>query len=260
MENIYSYYINLDRRTDRDIQVKKDILNLGFLENKIKRFSAVNGLDLINDLFNKNYINDQIIHNITNSNTNTTHRTCTLACLLSHYFLLKEISLDPTIPDDALIYIFEDDVFINEEYFKTKSFLDINKHLQDFSKLNQWDILYLGGRFEKNFISNTANNSFHQIDANLYFRTTGWGHEWCRGTFGYVVNKKSSNTICNIILENFNNQNVMREIDTLYDNSTLKFKTYDYFPHIFYSPVGYSTDIQHNYTCVESDVFKNFMK
>ena len=48
MDSVYVRYINLDRRTDRN----QDVMNkfksvLGFDESNIKRFSAIDGTNLI---------------------------------------------------------------------------------------------------------------------------------------------------------------------------------------------------------------------
>ncbi len=50
MEKIFVRYINLDRRTDRNIDIIQKINKLGFVSENVKRFSAINGIDLINDL------------------------------------------------------------------------------------------------------------------------------------------------------------------------------------------------------------------
>ncbi len=67
-----------------------------------------------------------------------------------------------------------------------------------------------------------------------------------RTTHNLVVKK---NTVCNIINEIYNHivqfKNNHLAIDSLLvKNTTLK--SYDYFPHIFYSPSNYTTDIQHS--------------
>ncbi len=252
MDKLYTYYINLDRRTDRNTQTIENLKSLGFIEKNINRFSAINGLDLVNDLVHKNYINDPIINRIIN--LNTIYNSCTLACMLSHYFTLKQIVNNTSIPDDSLIFVFEDDFFVNQEYLENKSFESIITQLEDFSKNNSWEMIYLGGRFEKNFIPN-IDSSYQKIDDNIFLRLQGSGHEWCRTAHNYIVNKKNAEKLCNLILENFNSNHFFREIDTLFDYSYYNIIYYDYFPHIFYSPVNYTTDIQHNKMLIHSSNF-----
>ena len=53
MENIKVYYINLDKRTERNTDVLEKLNYLGFKDENIKRFSAVNGKNIKNDLKKK---------------------------------------------------------------------------------------------------------------------------------------------------------------------------------------------------------------
>jgi len=140
MDNIIVYYINLDKRTERNTDVLQKLNFLGFKNENIKRFSAINGINLKTDLINKNYINNEIINLLQNKNINI--RLGELGCSLSHYFIYEEIINDETITDDTIIFIFEDDFFINEKYLNENSFISIINDLHDFNK-NEWDLIYM---------------------------------------------------------------------------------------------------------------------
>ncbi len=262
MDNIYVWYINLDIRIDKQVKIYEQIINLGFNKNKINRFSAINGFDILMDLKNKNYLSDEIISKI--SIQNKIYRNNVLGCLLSHYFLLKQISENNDLTDDSIVFIYEDDFFINKEYLYKTLFTEVIKKIKNFSKINSWDMIYLGGRYEKNFIPKNyilESNMFSKIDNNFYKRnSTGYSEDFERTTHNYIINKKSAKKICEIILANFESDNYMSEIDTLYNNILHLINAYDYFPHIFYSPVNYTTDIQQNYNCIKSEDFANFLK
>jgi GR25 family glycosyltransferase involved in LPS biosynthesis len=244
LENILVRYINLDYRPNKNINTLTNLEKIGFNKENIKRFSAVDGKNLVIDIKNKNYFNDPLIEILRNLNKN--YNCCVLACLLSHYFLLKEISMDDSIDDDSIIFIFEDDFFINKEYLIENPFTNIIEKLFKFDEENDWSVIYFGGRFTENFSPNNLknNNSFQKIDENFYLRKTGKGMNWDRTTHNYVIKKKNTNKISKIILENFINSKIFFEIDSLYNNNTLKINFFDYFPHIFYSPINYRSDIQ----------------
>jgi GR25 family glycosyltransferase involved in LPS biosynthesis len=248
LENIFIRYINLDRRTDRNEDVKKKFVDiLGFNFEKIQRFSAIDGINIIDELRHKNYVNDEIIKTLQTKNLIV--KSAELGCMLSHYFLLKQIMTDETIPEDSLVFIFEDDFFINSEYLKLTKLNDIIDKL-NVSKINNennWDMIYFGGRFNVNFYpskSNIKNFFTHSFD-NFYLRVNGFGLDWDRTTCNYLVKKKNIKKILDCILDHYINTNkIIIQIDSLYNSLSKKLFMYDYFPHLFYSPLNYSTDIQ----------------
>ena len=68
-----------------------------------------------------------------------------------------------------------------------------------------------------------------------------------RTTHNYVLKKKHVNKIIDLIEENFNSDtNIIIEIDIFYVIQQYKnnIVSYDYFPHVFYSPFEYQSDIQ----------------
>lgn len=260
MENVYACYINLDRRVDRNQTVKNNLVNLGFRNENIKRFSAIDGKNLIEDLKKKNYDQDEIIDSIIESmkRLDKTLSIGEIGCMLSHYFLLKDIYNNSSISENSLIFIFEDDFFINQSYLQTKSFDTITNEIIDFDKNNNWDLIYLGGRFNQNFIPKPENfNFFNKINRNIFLRIKGQSWDWDRTTHSYVVKKKNIANIYNLILKNFQSNNLIEQIDSLYNNSTSKILTFDHFPHLFYSPMNWSSDIQHDKTRISFEQLKN---
>ena len=136
LDSIFVRYINLDKRVDRNENVKKKFVDiLGFNPQKIQRFSAIDGVNIINELKNKNYIGDEIIKIL--QTKKTIAKKAELSCLLSHYFLLQQIITDETISDDSLIFIFEDDFFINSEYLKSIKLSDIIDKCRDIIRLEK---------------------------------------------------------------------------------------------------------------------------
>lgn len=255
MHSIKIRYINLDRRTERNQDVLKKFSMLNFKKENIKRFSAVDGKNLVEDLKKKSYIGDVIIKIIKNKNINW--NTCILSCLLSHYFLLKEIIDDETIEVEDMVFIFEDDFFINDIYLNKIKFEDIINKLvvSDINISNGWDMIFFGGRFKINFTPSNQNMEkfFSWSFDNYYLRNKGNGIDWDRTTHNYLVKKKNIKKILDLILNNYlNSINPTKEIDSLYNSLSLDIKMFDYFPHIFYSPLNYSTDIQNSNQIINS--------
>lgn len=247
MDIVFIRYINLDRRTDRNEDVLKKLISiLGFDKSNIKRFSAIDGNNLIKDLVMKNYIRDELIEIIKEKQIDV--KATELACLLSHYFLLKEIVEDKTIPDESIIFLFEDDFFINEQYLSTIKILDIIEEIKklEFVKESTYDMIYMGGRFTQNFIPKNK-TYFINIFKNLYKRIDGQGIDWDRTTHNYLVKKSNINNILKCYFEYFKNQkNLKFQVDSFYNSQSKNIIMYDYFPHIFYSPWNYTTDIQYS--------------
>jgi GR25 family glycosyltransferase involved in LPS biosynthesis len=246
MDKILVKIINLDRRSDRLEDFYKKIKYLNLNSDQIERFSAIDGRNLIDDLKNKK-IQDPIINLIANKDGFL--RCGEVACTLSHYLLLKQISMDDKIEDVNIIFIFEDDIFINDEYLKIE-FSEIINNLIEFNKSNEWDLIYMGGRFHPNFKCTNTNISVHTIN-NFYeqkykddWRNFATPMEWDRTAHNLVVTKKSATKLVNEMYNYINLNNICVADHLIHDRYTIK--KYDYFPHIFYSPMNYTSDIQGN--------------
>ena len=257
MDNIIVYYINLDKKTERNTNVLQKLNFLGFKNENIKRFSAINGINLKTDLINKNYINNEIINLLQNKNINI--RLGELSCSLSHYFIYEEIINDERITDDTIIFIFEDDFFINEKYLNENSFISIINDLHDFNK-NEWDLIYMGGRFEIGFTINNINESnlYEKLYKNFYKKNNNlnnkqFNYHTDRTTHNYIIQKKTAIKLKNICKNSYTINNFF-VIDNIlnYLKKEDNLKIIDYFPHIFYSPINYITDIQNDFSIINT--------
>jgi GR25 family glycosyltransferase involved in LPS biosynthesis len=260
LDTVFVRYINLDRRIDRNEDTIKKFINiLGFNPDNIKRFSAIDGSNIIDELKNKNYIDDELIKILQSANLNI--KTGELGCLLSHYFLLKEILNDSSISNNSYVFMFEDDFFINTSYLESTNLTDILNKLNasELDNENLWDMIYFGGRFKQNFFPSDFNikNFFSHSFDNFYLRIEGNGYDWDRTTHNYLIKKKNISKILNCILNYYSNEvKPTIQIDSLYNSFSSKLNMYDYFPHLFYSPMNYSTDIQHSKICINTKELK----
>jgi len=240
------YYINLDRREDRSTEFLDKIKLTSLANSTIKRFSAVDGTCLQENLVMRNLNRDPIIlllAHLRNKN-NPSMRPGVVGCFLSHYFLLKEIVENQSLCDDQIVYIFEDDVFFSKNEFENEM-LEIQKFSQP------WDLIFVGGRWNANFVPSGDYEYFEKATKHLYKRLQtspkyqqrlGSSLNLDRGAMGYCVQKKS----VPIILEqlfHFLHSNTFQAIDAVYVR--LDINSFDFFPHLFYSPLHYNkSDIQ----------------
>jgi GR25 family glycosyltransferase involved in LPS biosynthesis len=238
---IHIRYINLDKDQQRNIDFLNNISIIKY--DTLKRFSAINGYDLINDIKNKNYIYDDIFKILFDKQIN--YPKGELGCLLSHYFLLKEIKNDESIKNNDIINIFEDDILINS---KINLFEHFNNIIEFNNINNDFDIIYNGGRFDENFFS-TNQQLFKHINKNIFLRIKNYNiinnnnrYNWDRCTSSYIINKNNIDKLINdILLYLKNNQYIA--IDDLYTKIE-NIKSYDQFPHTFYSKLEFNTNIQ----------------
>jgi GR25 family glycosyltransferase involved in LPS biosynthesis len=240
------YYINLDRREDRETEFLNKIKSTSLANSVIKKFSAIDGTSLQDNLAQRNLDRDPIIlllAHLRNKN-NPSMRHGVLGCCLSHYFLLKDIFNDPSICDNQIVYIFEDDVFFSKDDFENELL-----EIQNFKQ--PWDILFVGGRWNPNFAPNGDYEHFEKATNHLYKRLQtslqyqqklGNSLNLDRGAMGYCVKKNSIPRILDQLF-NFLNNNPFQAIDAIYVR--LDINAFDYFPHLFYSPLYYNkSDIQ----------------
>lgn len=234
-------YINLDKDVNRNINFLKKI-NI-FNYDTLKRFSAINGYDLIKDIKNKNYIYDEIFKILFDKNID--YSKGELGCILSHYFLLKEIKIDNNIQENDLIMIFEDDIIINSKINITEK---INNIIEFTKKNNNWDIIYNGGRWNENFIPK-CKELFEQKYKDVYLRiknndiiNNNNNYDWDRCTFSFIINKKNIDNIINGILLYLKNNSYL-PIDHILTHIN-NINSYDQFPHMIYSYVNSESNIQ----------------
>ena len=207
------YVINLDRRKDRYNEF------LSRTPFDCERFSAIDGKNINNYKIDENpYI---------------------IGCHLSHKKILEMVSNNNEIEDDDLILIFEDDVFFNNSF--KDEIIKLNKML--FKENNNF-ILYIGGRFTKNFKPQSLkgwnliyDKIYEKLDNNIS------SHDFDRTTNVLILSKYT----CSQIINKTKDIKTSVPIDSLYNNIKQyipEIKIYDFFPHLCYSPVNYQTDIQ----------------
>ena len=243
--------INLDRRKDRMDTMLENLEKTSFRNYPIERFSAINGIDLIEDIKTKKLDND-IIWKILSGFKKGDIPKGQLGCFLSHYFLMKKIWLDSTIDLNQMIIIMEDDV-----HFSKNNYSEEITDIINFDKTNVFDLIYISGRFQKNFTCN--NEKMYKKETSFIFkRLNGRGHVWDRTTNSFIIKKKSVPIILDFFIKFL--QERFEPVDCIFLRSSIM--KYDVFPHLFYSPMNYSTDIQgkHVRDTININEFQQFIK
>lgn len=190
------FYINLDRRPDRDKHIRTELSKHNQNKNQTllditERVSAVDGSRLDLDDISKNIITSEGITAAKNK-TNMEGISLTpgaIGCAMSHRNIWLRIKNDPNI-DNALIL--EDDIDLDKNF--------ISK-LIDYQNITiPYDILFLGYHPATiKYIQNKSN-----IAKKVY------------GLFGYIVTKKGANKLLKIFP-------ITRQIDTELSESFGKF-------------------------------------
>ena len=169
-----SYFINLDRRTDR---LNHMLTNLPFFA---ERFSAIDS--------ECTELNEEI--KILFPETWAKRSKAEICCALSHYKLWKKLSEDP----DARNYlILEDDTVFKSGFEKFWN----NTYSNKFDE-NAW-ITYLGGcqpwnKNKYNEVLEKHNDLFYRVKKNDYFIKDD--HFWHMNANSYVISKKAALFLC----------------------------------------------------------------
>jgi hypothetical protein len=137
------------------------------------------------------------------------------------------------------------------------------KDINEFNTMFDWDIIFLGGRFNDNFIpTNLKNDRYFSQKYNGFYKREDVlpsVTEICqynpsmyhRTTHCYIVKKANVEQIIDIIQLNFIKRTTPdKEIDNIFNNYSHMILTFDYFPHMFFSTGKDS----------ESDIASNKMK
>tara|TARA_Y100000590_G_scaffold397652_1_gene479345 strand:+ start:337 stop:981 length:645 start_codon:yes stop_codon:yes gene_type:complete len=120
MNDLHTFIINLDKRTDRWEKIQEELKSQG-IEN-FERFSAIS-IDI-------NYADENFPEFIPGKWS----RVGALGCLLSHYYVIKKAKEQKL---DKILILEDDTVFIN-------SISLVNDALEDLKNIN-WHLLYLSG-------------------------------------------------------------------------------------------------------------------
>ena len=241
------YIINLDKRKDRWENLNTIINSCSFNKENILRFSAIDGYNFSTEINRLGLENNKFIQLFTKYKKIV--RKNEFACFLSHSLVLEKISNDDDLNDDDYVGIFEDDWNLC---------VDFEKNYEIFKQINlseyDMDILYLGGRFFKQFDKNIGNYIYFKNTnhPNLYERHYDINIPpilWDRTTCNYVVKKSACKKILSLLMEKIVHK--WDAIDAFYNH--LKYediKTFDFFPHLFYSVLNNESDIQRNFEVI----------
>lgn len=190
--SLQAYVINLKRREDRLLNFNKTCPY-----NNVIRFNAIDKNNIKQDYLSKELYSDEeysskqkiIYKNFKNLLGGE------IGCFLSHVVLWEKIV--QSFPDDTNVIIFEDDVIFCDNFNeKLDNIVNILKLNKDMFKT----VLYLGGRFEPNFMMKTCIPVIDNIVKYDY--TQNWiGSDCDRGTYAYIINKNCAK----LFLENIDN-------------------------------------------------------
>lgn len=255
----HNFIINLDRRPDRWDEISQKINSTCLKDEIFIRYSAFDGNKWEEELKRLDLENDSIVKYLKTKKMNTVKGV--FGCYMSHYTLLKSILNNKDIKDDEWIGIFEDDFFPHKD---VKTFTKLWKKLkmskEELDKM-EIDMLYIGGKSESGFmvpIHDFYLNFDMTQNSNLFKRKNIYELVYNgklntgnidRTTSSYIVKKSSIPTVLKALSINFVSRGqdgniYFIPIDLSYVLSSKIFKSGDHFPHLFYSPLDYSTDIQ----------------
>jgi GR25 family glycosyltransferase involved in LPS biosynthesis len=206
------YVINLNRRPDR-LQEFKSRCPIDI--SKIEIFSAIDGRKY------SSYDLDNVEKHLYNIAQRKSNGIGACGCFSSHYRIWKKIANDGSLSELSKIIVYEDDAFFTDNYMHK---------INDINSISDFDILYIGGRFRKNYLENNKVLGISKISGQ-------------RTTHAYVITKKGAIKILDYIKNNIVST---VEVDTFLNNLKSKLDMYDLYPHINWSPLSYKTDIQLN--------------
>ncbi len=216
------YYINLDRRPDRDENVKKEISKVGY-SGPVERIPAVDGRELDIANLSDNLITKEGKADALNKNGGLYYVMTpgAIGCALSHHNLATKIIEEMT--DDNYVLILEDDVVLEDDFMNK-----LNGYLKEMPK---FDILLLGYHMKQNKM---VGDSFYDKPLKSW------------GTFGFVTNKKGSKELLKLFPIKYQ---VDTEMHKLYNNDNLQVYSLKENNRLVKSPQSqeesqYGTDIQ----------------
>jgi GR25 family glycosyltransferase involved in LPS biosynthesis len=229
------FVINLAHRKDRYEEFKERAMP-HFDPNLIERFDAIWGKNIKLET-----IPEEFLRKAKNKGE--------VGCFLSYQTIWKLVIEDPSINDDDLILVFEDDVFFTKNNFSSK-FIEA---IESFKKIDhQYKFVYLGGRFRENFIPvphKEFKYHWEKNDDNLYKRLPNSPKKsdiFDRTTHVNVFTKNMAKFLFNF--SQSGGKNLPTPVDIFlvrcHLNNPKEVLFLDFFPHICYSPANYKTDIQ----------------
>jgi GR25 family glycosyltransferase involved in LPS biosynthesis len=240
-----NYVINLDRRKDRwdDFLLKID--KTSFSKEPIERFSAFDGSKYNDELKRFNMEDHKLIKKLKEIKLIVPKGV--FGCMMSHLLILQTIRDDSKYDDNDYIGIFEEDLMFSSNF--EENYAKLNKINLDSLGV---EFLYLGGRDISDYSLSENDMDLYETtkNPNIYYRKDynskkQWA--WDRCTFSYIVKKSICNKLINIIIDTFPTPkfgDLFKPVDHIYTDAYSKIKTFDFFPHLFYSIINYNSDIQ----------------
>ena len=236
VENIKTFVVNLDDRTDRWEKFEKDNgPDLKFLN--YKRFSAVDGKKLISTCQLQ-----QIFEN-----NDYRMRRGMVGCFMSHVKLYCDLIYDDQT--DAYL-ILEDDIEITEDFENKYKFM-----LEQLNKDNNWSFCFLGHHIRDFSSQNVYNNrtampKIEKFNAYKSFILS------LGGTTGYLISKKGAKDFLDVL----NTTGATNGIDTCIQKSANMLNVYYPTPHLIFSEClrcetqKVDSDIQFDYSYLEKTI------
>lgn len=223
-DDIETYVVNLDRRTDR-IQDFEKISPV-----KCFKFSAIDGKDL------KPTIQLQQIFEGNDYNM----RRGMVGCAMSHIKLLIQL-----VKSEQNMYcILEDDVTFTSRFVQK-----VQQVLKDAAKYN-WDLIYLGHHLYPHYMEDGCYNKNTKPIINRWSKNLSLTRSM-GGTFGYIVTKVGAEKMLNFI----NTNSMTNGIDTVYQKASNNVNTFYCYPHLVFS----NCVLNHNDKTADSDIQRDFM-
>ena len=232
--------ISLDRRPDRWRLFEQGLNNTTLKTLPLQRFSAIDGRRLAEEIHERNLRDEKIISLLRDE----FYPAGVLGCLLSHYFLWKEIASDDTISDNDTVIVLEDDA-----RFCLYDYDEVLKNVHSIPK-QDWIILYLGGRWWPSFVPDGDWEDFRHLSGHVFHRhirdKTKFGHSISvdRCTTAYATHKRGA-LLMMAEVEGYLASHPFHAIDYLLVDVFSEAGSMDYFPHVVYSPLSHDvSDVQ----------------
>jgi len=231
--NFKTIVINLDRRADRYAEF------LGrYGSGEHYRFSGVDGAKEFGvEGFN---LDNKLLFDKISAHKHHPKKQWNglYGCFRSHLGVWEMLEMDGEA--DAYV-IFEDDMRPVENFEKILSFILNNID-------NSFDLYYVGGRFRPNFspsnLSDWWSFDVSALKVHKFGNPAKKGYMYDRGLFAYILTKVGARNLVKMAWEDVKNSPSIPAVDEWICKNRAKIRLCDVFPHIFWSPVNYKSDIR----------------